>query len=256
MDAETISETLQAMANDRLARTRGKELRSLKGARGVPDGEIARIAAAAWQDSPPTLDSEDELAQLFRSAWEDGIVAVGLLAAMLPDAPADVADIAIDWLSRTDDTGTADALGWNVLGPAVLCGAVDVGRLVAIGKNASHAAPRRAVVMAAMAWLPVPIEGPAAAPLRERMKSRTVAFVEEPQSEAVHTVLTAFLRDEAPQVRKAMRRVLRSWTVVDPAAVVAWGSGTPGGLPKMLKEEYLKAHRRLNRLQKQEASEP
>ncbi len=250
IDAQTISERLASGATHQLAKTRGREIRSLKGVRGVPDGEIARIAAAVYKEMKPTLEDEDELAELFRTAWEDGIVAVGLVAALGPDHPHDVFDWGLDLLQRTDDSATADALGWLVLGPCMLAARLPVAQVIGVTRRHEHPSVRRAGVMTAMALTPTPIEGPAAAPLRERMNERRIAFVEQPQSHAIGAICTAFLRDEDPSVRKAMRRVLRAWAACDTTAQVAWADNTKGGLPKMLRAEIDKARKKLARKQK------
>lgn len=249
IDAQSISEQLAAGAMLQLSRTRGREIRTLKGVRGVPDGEIARIASATWKEMKPTLSDEDEIAELFRTAWEDGMVAVGLIAAIGPDHPTDVFDWGVDLLQRTDDSATADALGWLVLGPTMLAAGFPVAHLISVTRRHEHPAVRRAGVMSAMAMTPTPIEGPAAAPLRARMNERRIAFVEQPWSAGIAAICTAFLRDEDPSVRKAMRRVLRAWADCDTAAQVAWADATKGGLPKMLRAEVDKARTRLARQQ-------
>jgi len=246
MDIDLLSQALEAASTKALAKTRGREVRTLKGVRGVPDGETASIAAAAWREQKPSLpDDEDDLSQLFGTAFEDGLVAVGLLAAMLPDAPMDVFDIGLDWLSRTDDGATADALGWLVLGPGALAANLPQSRILDVTRRANHPAVRRAGVMSAMALTGERIEGPAAAPLRERLGSRMVRFVDAPDSRRIAEVCAAFLRDEDPMVRKALRRLVRTWGGVDPEATVAWGRGTAGGLPRLIRDEILRLERKL-----------
>src|SRR5690606_4371906 len=110
MDAEAIAETLEALAQDDVARRAGRMVQTLRGIRGVPQAEVARIAAAAWEEDPPRLpDDEDLLARLYGNAWEDGLVAIGLLAAALPDTPADALQIGLDWCTRIDDAPSGDA---------------------------------------------------------------------------------------------------------------------------------------------------
>lgn len=244
--AEVVSETLELASDETTARKLRKQISTLRGLRGVPPGEIARIAGSTWEAAQPTLpDAEEPLNQLFGTAWEDGIVAVGLLAAALPDAPADALRVGLRWADRLDEHGTADALGWLVLGPAALLSGDPLQALAPVLAHERTAA-RRAAAMAAMAWLPERIEGPAAAPVRARLGQRHVQWVDAPRSDAVAALLDRLVRDEAPEVRKAVRRVLRAWTDADPAAVADWGERwrRAGGLPRLLSDEVERARRR------------
>ena len=248
IDAEILSELLEAVADPALARKRAREVQTLRGVRGVPFGEVARIGAAAWAEHAPDWEDEEELSALFATAFEDGLLAIGLLAAILPDAPAEALDVARDWLARLDDAGSGDALGWLVLGPALLAtGQAGIDPL-RVHLASGHPAVRRAAVMAAMAGLPGEIEGPAAAPLRARLGGGAVRFVDEPASDAVREVVLAALRDQDPAVRKALRRVWSAWAAHDPDAAEALVSAVPGGVPKMLREAVVKAARRGRRL--------
>src|SRR5690606_1513532 len=107
--AEVVSETLELASDETTARKLRKQVSTLRGLRGVPLGEVARIAASTWEASRPELPAaEDALNQLFGTAWEDGLVAVGLLAAALPDAPAEALRVGLQWVDRLDEHGTAD----------------------------------------------------------------------------------------------------------------------------------------------------
>lgn len=245
MDEELIAETLEAMSDGRTAKAMGRSIRTLKGVRGVKDGEVARIAAALWHEEEVDLEHDDRaLSRLFAGAYEDGLVAIGLLAAALPDDPEAAWDLGTDWLGRLDDTSTADALGWLVLGPSMLAAGRTVDDLLERTQSHEHPAVRRAGVAAALAFLPVPVEGAAAAPLRERVGMKRVQFVEQPLTEGLVAVASATARDEDATVRKGLRRLLRLWTKVDPASVAAWGQDFPGGLHKMLGAEVKRAARR------------
>ncbi len=234
MDDALVSETLDALSDAQTARKTARNVSTLRGIRGTPHSEIARVGAAFWKEHRPTLSDEDALDRLFARAWEDGLLAVGLLAALVPDGPAEALDIGVDWLGRVDDTATADALGWLVLGPAFLATGADPDRLHRFldTYRCEHFAPRRALVSMGMAFLPLPIEGCAAAPLRERHGARSLSFVDRPRSVLVEQIARAFLRDPHPSVLKALRRLLKGWAKTDPDAVAAWT--VPGGLPKLL----------------------
>ena len=244
---DIVSETLEAMSVGTDARKRARQVKTLRGVRGTPPSEIAQIAAAAWLESPPDLDDPEALTTLFATAWEDGLVAIGLLAAALLDRPRDGLDLGLDWANRVDDVATADALGWLVIGPGALLSEQPIAGIV--GELRDHRRPevRRVAVMAAMAHLPIPVEGPAAAPLRARLGQSRTQFVDNALSPAVAELVSRSLRDEAPAVRKALRRVLRVWAKADPQAVTSWAETVRGGLPKLLRPEVQRAARKLDR---------
>ncbi len=244
---DIVSETLEAMSSADMAKKRSRQVMTLRGVRGTPMAEIAQIAAAAWQESPTSLDDADDLSTLFATAWEDGLVAIGLLSAALVDSPEDGLELGLDWADRVDDVATADALGWLVIGPGSLLSNRPVVRVTKGLRGHRRPAVRRVALMAAMAHLPVPVEGPAAAPLRARLGQARAQFVDTPLSPAVAELVSATLRDEAPPVRKALRRVLRTWGKTDPQAVADWGDAVRGGLPKLLRAEVEKARRRAAR---------
>lgn len=246
MDDVVIGETLEALADGRTALARQREIRPLRGIRGVPDGELAKVLAAVWAEEPVVLSRDEaQLDTLFGAAFEDGLVAVGLLAAAAPDDAHDAWDIAKDWLARVDDPITADALGWLVLGPAWLVSQQPIDVLSHAADRDAHPAARRAMVMAGLALTPEPIVGPAAAALRARLGERHLRFVDEAQDGALSALLDATWRDEAPMVRKACRRVLRAWVKSSPAGAVAWADAVRGGLPKLLGAEVAPARKRL-----------
>lgn len=249
MDESLISETLEALSDADTARKASRNVTTLKGIRGTPHGEIARVGAAVWQENRPRLADEDALGRLFSSGWEDGLLAVGLLAALVPDGASDCFDIASDWLTRVDDTHTADMLGWLVLSQSFAASGADPERLAdfVASHKTSHPAVRRALATMALGFLPVPLEGSSVAPLRARHGTPDLVFVEDPLSPLVSVVAHGLLRDEAPLVRKALRRVLKAWVKTDPAAVVAWEQEVRGGLPKLLSEVTKKARNKVPR---------
>lgn len=245
MDPDLLSDALDAFADAKLARKLSRDIRTIRGVRGVPHGEIARLAAAAWLEERPRLpNDEDALDTLFGSAHEDGLLAIGLLAAALPDRPEVALDIGRGWLDRIDDLHTADALGWLVLGPGLLATGDDLGRFLGPLRGHGHPAVHRAGVMMGMAMTPTPIEGPAAAPLRARLKTKIVRFVDQPLSDRLTVVADVFLRDPSPPVQKGLRRVLGAWARFAPDEATAWMAEVRGGVPAMLRTEVEKSARR------------
>lgn len=248
IEEEDISQALESFADPRQASKRRRDIRPLRGIRGVPDGDVARIAAAVWNEDKPNLDTDlGALDRLFGAAFEDGMVAIGLAAAAVPDAPHAAFDLGLSWLTRIDDTLTADALGWTLLGPAALASGRPIETILQHAREAAHPTARRAAIVSALALLPEPLLGATAAPLRARLGSAQVQFVEHALSDGVRVLVDGSLRDEDPSVRKGVRRVLRVWAKADPAAVVAWADTVRGGLPKILKPEVDKARRRAER---------
>jgi len=245
MDPTVVSEMIEVLSDADTARRTGKNVHSLRGIRGTPMGELARIASAVWLDDPPSLPaSESDLSQLFSSAFEDGLVAIGLLAALGPEDPDTALRIGQEWLERTDDIVTADALGWLVLGPACLASNTKMAKLAVAYHQHARPAVRRATVTMGLAALPVRIEGPAAAPLRAKLQIKQVRFVDHPQSAQVANICSTYLRDENPSIQKAVRRLVREWVKTAPNEVVEWADGVRGGLPKLLQTEVKRARAR------------
>lgn len=237
-DPELVASWLHQASSEPTARARRQHIRPLRGVRGVPHAQLTRLLVRAWASQRPTLpDDVDGLHHAFCTAFEDGLLAVGLLAALLPDHPHAALDLCERWLAMVDDVETADALGWLVLGPALLCAGEPVGPT--LRGELGQAAPfrRRAAVLAGLALLPEPVTGPAAAALRERMGQRAVAFVDAPLSEAVREVMDQASRDADPHVRKALVRLARAWGEHDPEACGAWLEAQRGGVWRLLREE-------------------
>lgn len=256
MDEEIVSETMEAMADRQTAKKHAKQVTCLRGIRGVPTAEIARIAAAMWDEDPPGLPHDrGSLTRVFGGAWEDGLVAVGLLAACTPDDPEEAMDIALEWLERVDDLATADALGWMVLGPAWMSLGVPLDVLLEPTLRADHPVRRRAGIMAALALTTERLEGPAAAPLRARVGQRQLRFVADAQSAVLDQICTVAVKDDDPHVRKGLRRVLRAWSKSDAPAVAAWGEAIAGGLPKLIRGETVRARNIARRMAKLQAEE-
>lgn len=240
---EDLPELLEALADAGAARRTASHVSSLRGIRGVPHGDVARIAAELWRADPPTLPRDaDDLDRAFGGAWEDGLVAVALLATAVADDPAGALDLGIDWAERCDDVLTADSIGWLVLAPATLLGAQAGAVLGHLGSH-RRSETRRAAVTMGMGYTPTPIEGPSAAALREKLGMRQIAMVDEVRSDLLHPLCSRFVRDAAPPVQKALRRVLRAWGQADPPALVAWGEEIHGALPKLLRTEVQRASR-------------
>ena len=233
-----LSTLLSAFSDDEAAKRIQKHTRPLRGVRGVPHAKIAELVTHAVKTSPPSLPRDTEaLGTLFGAAWEDGLAAIGLLAACVADDPEQALEVGLDWADRVDDVTTADALGWLVLGPAAAAAPDGVRTVVeAIGDH-PRAETRRAAVAMAMAFTPEEVEGPAAAGLRALHESRALRMVDAPVEAVLSGVIRRFLRDSAPPVQKALRRVLRAWIDADPERVAAWAPTVPGGLPRLLGAE-------------------
>ena len=243
---EHISEMLEEMSDKDTAKRSGKHVKCLRGIRGVPMGEVARIADAAFAEDRPSLPTdESELGALFGAAWEDGLVAIGLLATCCVDRPEDALEIGLDWAERTDDVQTADALGWLVLGPALAMLPQNRTKEVIL-RLATHHRPavRRCAVALGMSWTPTVLEGPSAAPLRRKLKQKKIAMSAEADSKRLHGLCLRMVKDQDPSVIKAMRRLVRAWADADPQAVVAWGETMGGGLSKLLRTEVRRAQKR------------
>ncbi|MFK7931471.1 MAG: DNA alkylation repair protein [Myxococcota bacterium] len=247
LEPDVVSELLELVSDPKVARRRGKELQSLRGVRGVPHGELARVANAVWQDQRPTMREESALTQLFGTAWEDGIVAIGLLAALLPSTPADALDLARDWCERIDDHETADAMGMLILGPGALASGGDAAKQLLSLLRHRRPAVRRAAVMAGMAMVPEEVTGPAVAPLRAQLGTDGVMFVDKALDDELAGLANAALRDENPSVRKALRRVLAGWALHSPDAAEAWLGSVRGGTPKILREAVEKGAKKSRR---------
>lgn len=233
----TISAALQGLADEEYARKRGRQISPLRGLRGVPPGAVVKVLVASWKASRAVLPRDEAgLHRLFGTAFEDGLVAVGLLAAALPAEPLEALDLTERWIAMVDDLETADSLGWLLLGPGLLASGEPFSEAVRELMVHPHPVRRRVGVMALMAPLPIPIEGAAAA-LREQLGSRRLAFVEAPLSEPLQELLPLAIRDEDPHVRKAAARVLRQWGTLEPDKVEALLAAQRGGVPKFIREE-------------------
>ncbi len=247
--ADSISLALEAASSRDHARKRGKHLRPLRGLRGVTGKDMVAVLLKTLRAGRPRLpDDADELQTLFSTAYEDGIVAIGLLSTVATKEPEEALDLAWAWLGMLDDVETADALGWLVIGPALLAegeGVVDELR----GLKDQHIPERRrAALAAALAMLPEPIEGPAAAALRDQVGQKRVAFVAEPLDGIVSEVADAFRHDDSPCVRKALLRLVRSWAYSSPDMAQDWLDDWRGGSPRMVRKEVERAVKKGRRL--------
>jgi hypothetical protein len=233
-----LQRALAEKATDEAADTIRTHTRCLRGIRGVASGPLAELVAATWKSTPAELPRDREaLDRLFGTAWEDGLAAIGLLAAALPDDPETALSLGLGWAGRTDDLLTADSLGWLVLGPAVArLGGSSLREMLYTLQDAPPF-PRRAAAATALAFVPAEIEGPAAAALRERAGSRHVRMVEQVSREEAGQILREYAHDLEPMIQKVQRRVLRVWADSDPEGLIAWAASMRGGLPKMLSGE-------------------
>ncbi len=243
--AENVSQKLHTKSDRDTARKRGKHLQPFRGLRGTPTAQVTRIAAEQWRSEPPSLpDDAEALHTLFCTAHEDGIVAIALVAALVPDSPFETLDLCERWLELADDHETGDALGRLILGPSLLASGEPMRSSLTQHARSPRPHVRRAVLMACMSLLPIPIEGPAAAALRERVGQRQVIVVEEPRTELVVEMIELLVRDSDPHVRKALGRLGRSLAELAPEAVQDLMGRVPGGISKQLRAEWEKGVRR------------
>ncbi len=241
IDAEAISQTLENKSDDAHHKKRRKQLHTLRGIRGTPAGVLARVIDEQWKRNKPRLPQDaDELHNLFCSAHEDGLVAVGLAAAASHDDPGEALALVDRWLPMVDDTETADALGWLLWGPAVIGGAGGGVSELLDGRQLPRPEQHRAAVAAAFAALPLPLEGPAAAGLRARLRQRRIAFVEEPVAAVVEPVAETYLSSSAVAVRKSVVRLLREYALWRPEEVVALLDRARGGVPRVVRAEVMR----------------
>lgn len=253
LDPDAVSEQLDKNIQRDVARKRGKHIKAFRGLRGVPVQEITKILVKTWNPKLNLIEDGESLHTLFCTAHEDGLVAVGLLAAMVPDEPMAALEMVDRWVSMVDDTETADALGWMVLGPALLASGEPWLASLRTYRTEHGWGARRMAVMAGMALLPIPLQGMCAAALRERMGMPRLQFVAKADSPAIHELLHVFLRDEDPRVVKAFIRVARSWGEAEPDACEAWLGTVRGGVAKRLREELERGVKKGRRRAKREA---
>lgn len=250
-----ISDALRHHTDPDLGRKRGRHIRPLRGLRGVSGAGIVDVLVGAWRHGPPDLmDDAPALQTLFTTAFEDGIVALGLVAAVVPDDPGGALELAWEWLEMVDEVETADVLGGLVLGPALMASSPDpADELIAL-RQERRPAQRRVALAAARSALPLPITGPAAAALRARLGTKHIAFVAEPHLDLVSAVSAAFYRDDAPLVRKAWMRLQKDRARFDPEGVEALLAGWRGGAPKAVRTELDKAIKKGRRMRAQAAA--
>ena len=250
MSVQTLSELLEMFADPYQAKKTQKHNKCLRGIRGVAPGEIARMATAYWVENGINLSRDgDDLRRLFGTAFEDGLLAITLLAPLATTEPDTCLDIALDWATMLDDAQTTDAIGWGVFGPILLVSPDGYDAIQTLQKHSNPWA-RRAAVMAGLAALPVPIEGTVAACIRANLEQKTVRFVDEAMHEWVQCILDASVRDSHPAVQKAVRRLTGVWAFHAPEEASIWGNEFRGGLPKMIRAELEKNAKKGRRLQK------
>lgn len=246
MDAETVVADLRARldaaSTAETARKYASAHHCLRGLRGVAMGDVARIGDEVARRWTPTLpDDAGALEALFGTAWEDGLLAVGLLAVAARRHPREALEVALALAERTDDPTTADALGWLVVGPAVLIvgeGPADpLHRLAGLPRPDS----RRVAVAMAMAGTPSEVEGAAAAPLRAALGMPHLQIVDHLRADLVRPVVDRLWRDVP--LHKPLRRLIRVWGAEDPEGLLAWADGVRGGLPALLGAEVKRVRR-------------
>ena len=241
LDGQQIVRALHEASDTRVAQRRMKQLRPLRGLRGVAPGEVARIAADAWRQGIRLERDAEALAELFGGAHEDGLVALGLCAAAAQDAPDVALELIEEWMSQVDDLETADALGWIVLGAASTTVSTLLDWSLDLSKD-GHPVRRRVGVAIGLSMTLERIEGPAASPLRDRLQARHVAIGHTPS--ALGQLASAFVQDDSPHVQKALARLLRAWATVEPVAAPAWADAQAGGIRRALSAAIAKGARR------------
>ena len=244
IDAECISETLEALTDDATSRRYAKEHQTLRGIRGVPTGEIARLGDAVWQEDGVELPRDlPALHQLYGAAWEDGLLAIGLLATCVPDDPEAALAVGESSLQRVDDRASADALGWLVLGGAALA----THKHLPVTAAGNHLMADRAIASAAMAWVPCPIEGPSAASSAGQTghTTRTMDGQDAPRM-APSTLREP--RSRQPSLHS--KGIATRGQSMDPAApdeVRDWAASVPGGISKVLRGDIEKVAKKAKR---------
>ncbi|MEE2750777.1 MAG: DNA alkylation repair protein [Myxococcota bacterium] len=249
IDIQNISKKLDSAAKKDLAGRRMKHVQPLRGVRGTPHATVASVIAATWKGSRPDLTRDSEqLHELFSTAHEDGLVAIGLVAALVPDAPEEALDLAERWIDLVDDVETADALGWMVYAPGLAASGEPISEVLCSYVRDARPIVRRLSVMALMARLPVAIEGPCAAAVRERVGNRRALLIDHVDSETLRSVCAAYIQDSDPLVRKSLARVIRAWGQCEPAAVEEFLADVPGGVNRRIREEAQRGIRKGIRL--------
>jgi hypothetical protein len=231
-----VRDELAALADEVTARKHASQVTCLRGIRGVPFGGLARLGDRLWRAEPTALPRDTEaLEALFSTAWEDGLLVVGLLATATASAPAEAHALALRLAARVDDHVTADALGWLVLGPL----AAHLRRPYpdVVDPLVHHARPevRRAAVSGALAFTPAVVEGPTASPLRAQVGQSKIRISDGVDRGVLGWAIGTFRRDEP--VTRAVRRLITTWGAEDPDGLVAFADGVPGGLPGPLAAE-------------------
>lgn len=245
-----ISAALQAHSDTTYARKRNRQIQPLRGIRGVPARSVVAVLVESWKASPLDLPDENgPINQLFTTAFEDGIVAIGLATAALPDAPYEVLDLADRWLELVDDVESGDAIGWLMFGPALLASREPFVSSVKELIVHEHPLRRRVGILSCFAAMPTPLEGPAAAALRERLGQRHLRFVETAMDDALDELLPRLIRDEQPVVRRALSRAMRTWATFSPDHVEEIITTFSGGAPRALREEVTKGIKKGRRMQ-------
>ena len=238
LDVAQLSAQLEALADPVVARRRRSHLRPLRGLRGVPNAELARVLVEAWSAGPLSLEEDaPALRALFSTAFEDGLLAVGLAATALPDEPEEALELSRYWGEMVDDVQTADALGWLLVGPGLLATIGDEAGERLAGLRQADPMRRRVAVSASLAALPLPVEGPCAAALRHRLGVKHVVFVESPLVSVLDPVIRAFHRDDDALVRKVVSRALRTWAAEQPNDAEDFVDSIRGGISKQLRAE-------------------
>ena len=234
-DITYYTSRLRALSNEKIAKKRQKEIRGIKGVRGVSNSDL--IGVINEGDWPVLPQDEETVHRLYGTAHEDGLLAIALLAVCALEQPNAALQLVDRWLPFLDDTETADFLGHLVIGPAAL--ATDEPIALRLQQAANPYAVR-AELMGVLAALPIPVIGVCVAGLRRKFAVEQVIFVEEPILERVQQAVQETMYSDSPLVRKALRTVIRHWATWDPRGSEDFFVKEYPNWPNWMKESWRK----------------
>jgi hypothetical protein len=236
---------LRALSNDKFAQKKQKEIRGIKGVRGIGNSDLITIINEEdWPQLPQDIET---LHQLYGTAHEDGLLALALLAVAALEKPEDALDLVERWIPFLDDTETTDFLGHLIIGPSVLATGESILERISVRENPYAI---RAELMAALAALPSPPRGVCVAGLRRKFDVDDVIFVETPVFEVPRQAVLATMKMTHPVIQKALRQVIFVWSCWFPEEVEQFFSKEYPNWPNWMKAAHKKGKKRHNGLKK------